>query len=185
MRKILVIATLFFGVLTAQAQETVMTVQKTDGTSEQTRVAELKQISFLTVEEGGQGLRVKTTGGETTKVLFEANPVVTISKGKLVVKSDAADAVEFEIADVAEITFGEATGVHAVGVPQDFSCVLQDGGVLLRGIPLGVQPQVYTLDGRSLPVPPLQGSELLLTRSALGKGVYVVKVGKVSTKIKL
>ena len=70
MRKILVVATLFLGVLTGKAQEKVMNIQKTDGTTSQTRVADLKQISFLTVEEGGQGLLVKTMGGETTAVLF-------------------------------------------------------------------------------------------------------------------
>lgn len=80
MRKILVVATLFLGVLSVQAQEKVMNVQKKDGTSAQTRVAELKQISFLTVDEGGQGLLVKTLGGETAAVLFEAHPVVTIPK---------------------------------------------------------------------------------------------------------
>ena len=56
MRKILFVASLFLGSLSSQAQEKVMNIQKTDGTIAQTRLADLKQISFLTVEEGGQGL---------------------------------------------------------------------------------------------------------------------------------
>ena len=50
MRKILLVTTLFLGVLSSQAQEKVMTVQKKDGTSARTRVADLTQISFLTVD---------------------------------------------------------------------------------------------------------------------------------------
>ena len=116
-----------------------MNIQKTDGTITQTRVADLKQINFLTVDEGGQGLLVKTQEGETVAVLFEANPVVTVSGGKLVVKSSSADAVEFEIAEIAELQFGDASDATAISKPQATTCVLQDGAVLLRGIPMGQQ----------------------------------------------
>ena len=185
MRKILVVATLFLGVLTVKAQEKVMNIQKTDGTTSQTRVADLKQISFLTVEEGGQGLLVKTMGGETTAVLFETNPVVTISSGKLTVKSSSANSVQFEISDIAEIKFGDASDDTAVSQLEGFACVLQDGCVLLRGIPGGIKPCVYSTDGRSIPTPPFRDGELRLSRATLGTGIFIVKVGKFSTKIQL
>lgn len=185
MRKILVVATLFLGALSGQAQEKVMNIQKTDGTTDQTRVADLKQISFLTVDEGGQGLLVKTLGGETTAVLFETNPVVTISSGKLIVKSSSAEAVEFEITDIAEILFGDASDASAISDLEGFACVLQDGGVLLRGIPNSVKPRVYSIDGRSLPTPHFRGGELRLSRATLGTGIFIVKVGTFSTKIQL
>lgn len=185
MRKILVVATLFLGVLSVQAQEKVMNVQKKDGTSAQTRVAELKQISFLTVDEGGQGLLVKTLGGETAAVLFVAHPVVTISDGKLIVKPISADAMEFEISDIAEILFGDASDATAISDLKGFACVLQDRGALLRGIPKGVKPRVYSLDGRRLQTPPVQGGELRLCRATLGTGIFIVKVGTFSTKIRL
>ena len=62
MRKILFVATLFLCVLSVQAQdkEPVMDILKTDGTSTRTRVADLKQISFLTVDEGAQNLLSST-----------------------------------------------------------------------------------------------------------------------------
>lgn len=183
MRKILFVTALFLGVISVQAQEKVLNIQKTDGTSTQTRVADLKQISFLTVDEGGQGLLVKTLDGETAAVLFETNPVVTVSSGKLIVKSSSADAVEFEITDIAEIQFGDASGATAICDLEGFACVLQDGGVLLRGIPKGVVPRVYSIDGRSIPTPPFLGGELRLDRATLGTGIYIVKVGKFSTKI--
>ena len=185
MRKILIVTMLFLGVLSGQAQEKVMKVMKKDGTSAQTRVADLKQISFLTLEEGGQGLLVKTVDGETAAVLFETKPVVTASNGKLIVKPSSSDAVEFEIADIAEIQFGDASNSTAIGELKSFSYVLQDCGALLRGIPKDVKPRVYSLDGRCLPTPPVQGGELRLSRATLGTGVFIVKVGKFSTKIKL
>ena len=183
MRKILFVATLSLCALSVQAQEKVMNIQKTDGTIAQTRVADLKQISFLSVDEGGQGLLVNTLGGETVAVLFETNPVVTVSNGKLTVKPKSESAVEFEISDIAEIQFGkESTGISA---PEGFAFVLQDGGALLRDIPKGVKPRVYSLDGRSLPTPPLADGELRLNRATLGTGIVIVKVGTFSTKIQL
>ena len=185
MRNLFFIVTLFLGVLSVQAQEKVMKVLKKDGTSAKTRVADLKEISFLTVDGTGQGFQVKTLGGETADVLFESNPVVTVSDGKLIVKPRTADAVEFELSDIAVILFGQTTGVKALGEQKGLACILQDGGALLRGIPSGVKPCVYSLDGRSLPTPPVRGGELRLNRTTLGTGVFIVKVGTFSTKIKL
>ena len=185
MRKILIVTALFLCALSGQAQEKVIKVLKKDGTSAQTRVADLKQIRFLTVEEGGQGLLVKTLGGETATVLFETKPVVTASDGKLIVKPNSSDAVEFEIADIAEIQFGDASNSAAISELKGFSYVLQDCGALLRGIPKDVKPCVYSLDGRCLPTPPVQGGELRLSRATLGTGIFIVKIGKFSTKIKL
>ena len=183
MRKILFVSALFIYALSGLAQEKVMNVQKTDGTTAQTRVADLKQISFLAVDADNQGLRVTTSGGETVAVLFEANPVVTISSGKLTIKSSSADAVRLEIADIVEIQFGDVSDVTPIGELEGFSCVFQDGGVLFRGLPNDAKPRVYSIDGRSFPTPPFSNGELLLSRSTLGTGIYIVKVGTFSTKI--
>ena len=185
MRNLIALVMLCLGALTGQAQEAVMNIEKTDGTREQTRVAELKQISFLTVEEGGQGLIVTTREGETASVLFETNPVATISKGKLTIKPASGDALVFEITDIEEIRFGDAHDATAISAPEGFTCVMQDGGALLRGIPAGAVPRIYATDGRSLPTPPLSGGELRLSRSSLGSGVFIVKVGSFAAKISI
>ncbi|MEE1310170.1 MAG: hypothetical protein UHJ41_08805 [Bacteroidaceae bacterium] len=109
MRKTLFAALLSLCAFAGNAQEKVMNIVKTDGTRIQTRVEELKQISFLTVSEGGEGLVVKTIGGGTASILFEESPVVTIQKGKLTIKPKTTDAVEFEITDIEEIVFGKKT----------------------------------------------------------------------------
>ena len=63
MRKIFVIATLFISALSVRPQETVMNILKTDGSSTQTRVADVKQISFLTVDEDNQVMLEKLING--------------------------------------------------------------------------------------------------------------------------
>ena len=185
MRKILVVAALLLGTLSGLAQEKVMNVQKKDGTKDQTRVADLERMSFLTVEEGGQGLLVKTVGGETAAVRFEAHPVVTVSDGKLKIENNQVDGLEFEITDIAEILFGDASDSESIGEIEGFSYVLQKHGLLLRGIPEGVKPRIYALDGRCLPTPSINNGQLLLSRATLGNGIFIVKVGTFSTKIKL
>lgn len=185
MRKIFIVATLALGSFAVQAQEKVMNIVKTDGSIVQTRLADLKQISFLTIEEGGRGLLLKTTDGETVSVLFEANPVVTISSGKLIVKSTLPDAVEIEIGSIEEIQFGEASDVNAIEDIKGFACILQDNGALLRGVPEGAFPKVYSLDGKVMPVPPVRNGEIFLNRNTLGSGIFIVKVGRFSAKIKL
>ena len=184
MRKILAV-TLSLCILPIHADEKVMNIQKKDGTTMQTRVADLKQINFLTTNEGGQGLLVKTQDGETAAILFKTVPVVTIASGKLTVKSTYADPVEFEITDIAEIQFGDKLEAAAINLPKVLTCVLQEGGTLFRGIPEGVQPRLYSLDGRNLPTPPVEEGELQLNRSTLGSGVFIVKIGSLATKIKL
>lgn len=184
MRKILAV-TLSLCILPIHADEKVMNIQKKDGTTMQTRVADLKQINFLTTNEGDQGLLVKTQDGETAAILFKTVPVVTIASGKLIVKSTYADPVEFEITDIAEIQFGDKSEVTAINLPKGLTCVLQEGGTLLRGIPEGVQPRLYSLDGRILPTPPVEEGELQLNRSTLGSGVFIVKIGSLATKIQL
>jgi hypothetical protein len=184
MRKNLVLLALFLGFLQGQAKEKIMNIQKTDGTNSQARVTELKQISFLAVDAGSQGLLVKTSGGETASILFESNPIVTISNGRLIVKSGIADKAEFEITDIAEIQFGEASGETGVNELKNLAYVMLDGEILLRGIPKGVKPRVYSIDGHSLPTPPFRDGELRFSRATLGSGIYLIKVGTFSVKIR-
>lgn len=185
MKTILVVMALLLGVLPGQAQEKMMNIQKKDGTKNQARVADLEKISFLTVEEGSQGLLVKTLGGETAAVRFEAQPVVTMGEGKLTVTYGSEEPIEFEISDIAEILFGDASNVESIGELEGFSFAMQSNGALLRGIPDGVKPRLYTIDGRSLPSPRVSGGQLLLSRSTLGTGTFIVKAGTFTAKIRL
>lgn len=184
MRKSLFAALLSLCAFAGNAQEKVMNIVKTDGTRIQTRVEELKQISFLTVSEGGEGLVVKTIGGGTASILFEESPVVTIQKGKLTIKPKTTDAVEFEITDIEEIVFGKKDDETTINKLEGFGFILQNGGALLKGIPEGTEPRIYTIDGRTVPTPPLHNGELRLSRNTLGTGIFIVKVGTFSTKIK-
>ena len=185
MRKILVMTVLLLGALAGQAQEKVMNVQKKDGTTMQTCVADMEKISFLTVEEGGQGLLVKTVGGETAGVRFESQPVVTMEDGRLTVTYGQDKSMAFEITDIAEIVFGDATAAEGISTLEGFAFVVQDRGMLLRNIPKGTKVQVYSIDGRALPSPTVSNGSVLLNRETLGTGIYIIKSGTFTTKIKL
>ena len=185
MRKAFIVVAFFLTALSGQAQEKVMNILKTDGTNSQTRVADFKQISFYNANNDGQGLLVKTLGGESAAVLFKSNPVVTILNGKLVVSPTSAEAVEVEIPDIAEISFGKVSDAAAINSLKGLEYELQEHGALFRGIPNGVKPRIYSIDGRSLRTPSVSNGELLLNRTTLGTGIFIVKVGTFSTKIKL
>ena len=60
-RMTLVLTALLLSVFSAQAQETVMKVNKTDGTSTHTRISELKQIDVFT--KGDTTLVTRLTNG--------------------------------------------------------------------------------------------------------------------------
>lgn len=174
---------LLLGALPGMAQEKVMNMLKTDGTTVQTRVNDLKQITFLGSDLSGQGLMVKTLGGETATVLFETDPVVTVGEGKLIVRPKTAETLEMEIADIAEILFGQTPGGAGISAPEGFSCIVRDGAMLLRGIPAGTAPLLCTIDGRTLPSPTVQDGQLLLSRATLGRGTFVIRVGSFAAKI--
>lgn len=162
-----------------------MNVQKVDGSISSIRVADLKNISFLRGDEGSQSLLVKRTDGKTTAVLFETNPVMTISDNKLIIKPGATEQTEIEIAEIAEILFDN--GSNSIGkVEQNgLVCVVCDDGVTLRGIPMNVEPLVYTICGKRVATPPCRNGELKLSRATLGCGIFIVKVCSFTTKIKL
>ena len=185
MTKTLVATALFLASLPALAQEKVMNIMKTDGTSTQTRVADLKQISFLTVNAGTQGLMVKTKAGETATVLFETNPVVTVSGGTLAITPSSAGALKFEITDIAEILFDDTPNSIAPGKQKSLTCIGQGDGVLLRGIPHGAKPLVCSTDGRILATPAVHNGEARLSRETLGTGVFIVKAGTFCAKVHL
>lgn len=96
MKKILVVAALILGALSTQAQDRVMKIQKKDGTNTQTRVAELKQVSFLTVDEGSNVLLEKRTSGaifrtdvdDINEITYTEESYNVNSKGDRILEAD-------------------------------------------------------------------------------------------------
>ena len=102
MRKILVIATLFLGILSGQSQEKVMKVLKKNSTSTRTRVADVKQISFLTGVEGVKEQQAETAQQSTTMFTKLLNGAVMRTK----------------VDEVEEITIADSTfNLNSSGYP--------------------------------------------------------------------
>ena len=110
---------------------------------------------------------------------------MTVASGTLVIKPNSTEALEIEISDIAEIRFGDMPNSITSSQAKTLSCIMQDDGALINGISKGITPRVYSTDGRSLPVPPVSNGQLRLDRSTLGTGIFIVKVGTLSTKIML
>lgn len=179
-------ATLAVLALAGNAQEKTMCVHKTDGTYALTRVAELLKISFLSIDDQNKGMIVNTSVSEPLVVLFEAQPEVTVSDGKLVVASkSAASSVEIEISNITEITFGIPASISAPGRDSGIVCVLQSGAAFFKGIPEGRVAEICGVDGRIVPAPAVTGGELRLDSDSLGKGIFIVRIGTFTTKVTL
>ena len=101
MKRNLIAATLLLGTLPVLAQETVMKVQKTDGTVSKTRVADLKQITFLgtDIDEAAlpsptmimkleNGAALRTDMGEVADISFADTTYNTNSGGYQILEAD-------------------------------------------------------------------------------------------------
>lgn len=163
-----------------------MRVQNTDGTYTLTRVAEISRISFLSVADRGKAMIVSTVDSDPVTVLFEAQPEVTVSEGSLIISSKSTDTpVRIEINDISEIRFGEDISLSVPVATAGIVCVLQKGSAIFKGITDGMKVNVCTIDGRSVPVPYCTGGELQLSRSNLGTGIFIVRIGTFTSKITL
>lgn len=186
MKKPLAIATLALCALVANAQEKTMCIHKTDGTYALTRVAELTKISFLSIDDPGKGLIVVTSVADPVSVLFEQQPEVTVSDGKLIVTSkSAANNVEIEIDNVTELKFGTPASLSIPDADMGIVCVLQPGAALFRSIPDGVAAEICSIDGRTMPAPAIANGELKLSADTLGAGIYIVRIGTFTAKVTL
>ncbi len=186
MKKLLAIATLALCALVANAQEKTMRVQKTDGTYALTRVAELTKISFLSINDPGKGLIVATSVSDPVVMLFEQQPEVTVSDGKLVVASkSAADNVEIELENVTEIRFGTPASLSAPNTDMGIVCVLQPGAAVFKSISDGIAVEICRIDGRTVPAHAITDGELKLSGDTLGAGIYIVRIGAFTAKVTL
>lgn len=186
MKKFYALAVFTLCALAANAQEKTMRVQNTDGTYTLTRVAEISRISFLSVADRGKAMIVSTVDSDPVTVLFEAQPEVTVSEGSLIISSKSTDTqVRIEINDISEIRFGEDISMSVPVATADIVCVLQGGSAIFKGITDGMKVNVCTIDGRSVPVPDCTGGELRLSRSNLGTGIFIVRIGTFTSKITL
>ncbi|MBO7067157.1 MAG: discoidin domain-containing protein [Bacteroidaceae bacterium] len=79
MKKILLVATLSIGALTAHAQEKVMNIQKTNGTNTQTRVEDVKEMDFLDAGTQPATMIMKTTNGALLRTGVDDVEMITFA----------------------------------------------------------------------------------------------------------
>lgn len=186
MRKFFAFAAFMLCALAGNAQEKAMRVQKTDATFTLTRVSELSKISFLSIADKEKVLIVNTSVSDPIIVLIENQPEVTVSEGCLVITSKSVDSpVKIEIDDISEIKFGDASSASLSAPAVGIVCQLLPEAAIFKGVPENADIRICTIDGRNVPVQKCVDGELCLTRSILGKGIFVVRIGAFVTKITL
>lgn len=69
---------------------------------------------------------------------------------------------------------------------QGIACMAQADGVIFTNIPANTKALVFSLDGRTTPVQTVGADgTLTLSRSELGTGIFIVKIGTFTSKVRL
>lgn len=130
------------------------------------------------------GITLTMTDGTTTIVrLAGERPVIKFVDDKFVITT--ADATtEFNRSDIARLNYNEGAGVETIN--QDDIAINNIGDALIvTGLPANSNIMVYSIDGRLISNEKSNDETFVLQFNSLSKGVYIVSVNGVSTKISI
>lgn len=131
---------------------------------------------------GVDALRIHTGDGNTFCFAFDKSPEISFDGNGLTVTTADADAATFTFEQVTDFDFGEyeASGIGAPAVS-----AIWDGTTLsLSGLADGSAVRVYDLGGRLLLDKKASGT-FKLDRSALPRGIYILRAGDFTVKFTL
>ncbi|MDE6278263.1 MAG: T9SS type A sorting domain-containing protein [Muribaculaceae bacterium] len=130
-------------------------------------------------------LIVTPVSGEAVRFVFEQEPEVSFVGSKLHVKTnDASNKAEFEIDNVASLSFDNSSDVSAATPGSGIVCSHRGDAVVFSNIPEPTAAAVYTVDGKMV-LSGVANETLTLDRSRLGAGLYIVRIGAFTAKVKL
>lgn len=146
-------------------------------------------LLFTAVAAFGSGLPntlvIKLRSGETANYLLTDKPKLTFEAARLVIKSDSYE-VAYELSQLDRYYFS-TTGTDGIGVSDVAGQAMDRNGDLLSfsGLKAGAEVAVYSAAGVAV-AGAKAGSDgcAVISLSDMPGGVYVVKYGKVSTKIR-
>lgn len=119
--------------------------------------------------------------GTTTTVKFSGEPTIKFTDGKLIITTDEAT-TEFDRQDIRQLTYNVVAGVENVN-RDDISIDNNGEALVFSNLPYGSKVNVYDLSGRLLKSETASGNSFELPFNSLSKGIYIVSVNGVSTKI--
>lgn len=130
------------------------------------------------------GVTLTMADGTTAIVKLSGDqPVIKFVDDKLIIIT--ADATtEFNRADIAQMNYNEGAGIENIG--QDNIAINNIGDALIvSGLPSNSNIMIYSIDGCLINNAKSNGEDYVLPFNTLGKGVYIVSVNGVSTKISI
>ncbi len=127
-----------------------------------------------------EALNLKMKDGSVHSFILARKPVVTMGDGKLNVTTDAATAT-YNLYDVSEYTFGDATGIASVKSQTGFS--RNGDNLVFHGVDTG-KVRVYSLAGVAVRVEVRNDNgDAVVSLANLQRGVYIIKASGISIKI--
>ncbi|MBO7068391.1 MAG: T9SS type A sorting domain-containing protein [Bacteroidaceae bacterium] len=133
-------------------------------------------------------------GAKTTYVLLNKKPQLMISGTDLLIAFVGENIPPSEwsftsipLANVQRFTYEQVDDPDAISAPQSDSSPVSyqnDGTIIIGNVEAGQPVGIYSLDGKLLQqLPPQTSGNYRLSLSGLTPGVYILKAGKLTTKI--
>lgn len=135
---------------------------------------------FVSASASDEALNLKMKDGSVHSFILARKPVVTMGDGKLNVTTDAATAT-YNLYDVSEYTFGDATGIASVKTQTGFS--RNGDNLVFHGVDTG-KVRVYSLAGVAVRAEVCNDNgDAVVSLANLQRGVYIIKASGISIKI--
>ena len=130
-----------------------------------------------------QYMTVTPLTGDPVSFRFDTQPEISFLSGKLQVKTaDGTTPTKFDIDDVESITFTDAGGVDSPTESMMYFTSDADG-LHYFNVAQEAQATVYDIKGVCLKSCSVSGGEFHVSRAEFGKGIYIVKINNLTTKI--
>ena len=133
------------------------------------------------------GLTITPFTGDPVTFLYSQEPDISFIGKSLKITTIGSEApVTLDMDNIKEITLGKSAGVEDLKDVQGIACMAQADGVIFTNIPANTKALVFSLDGRTTPVQTVGADgTLTLSRSELGTGIFIVKIGTFTSKVRL
>lgn len=128
-------------------------------------------------------LRVTTTAGEPVLFSFDDSPEVSFAGTRLhVATASQALPTAFEMEDIESIDFAAVSSAEAAADLSGIHVRYADDALTFTGLPEGCTAEVYDLSGRCLIRATPGNDTWTLSRAALTRGTYIIRVATLTIK---
>jgi len=113
----------------------------------------------LSAQSQAKSLFITFNDGSKAEFAMADNPAITMTDGTMTIVT-AGNTLDYELWRVKQFTFGTSTGIKEIGSP---------AGIMVSDRPVSI----YTLDGKAVSVPMVQGEAHL---DLLPSGLYIINI---------